>query len=246
MTVLSPAQNGHAAKTIGFEAPGAATTTSTFCAPACGTIALANNAEGAIVGYYTDPNVVPHGFVRSPDGHILSFDAPGADLGADLNQGTAAYSINDWGLIAGEFEDSSNVFHGFLRYPDGSFTTFDAPGAGRAAFLGTQSFDVNVEGASAGIYFETMARNTDLFAPAMARLRRLIRRVRLAPWFARKPALALRAKSQDPITTRPASLTVLYAIQAGRSGPSTRPEQELAQAKARSLRGCSHRLVYRR
>src|ERR1700689_1327651 len=75
----------------------------------------------------------------------------------------------------------------------------------------------------------TTARNTDLFAPAMARLRRLIRRVRLAPWFARKPASALRAKSQDPATTRPASLTVLYAIQAGGSGPSTRPEQELAQ-----------------
>jgi len=154
MTVLLPAQNGHAAKIIGFEAPGAATTTSTFCATACGTIALANNAEGAIVGYYTDPNVVPHGFVRSPDGHIPSFDAPGAGLGANLNQGTVAYSINDWGLIAGEFEDTSNVFHGFLRYPDGSFTTFDAPGAGRGAFLGTQPFNVNVEGASAGIYFD--------------------------------------------------------------------------------------------
>jgi hypothetical protein len=86
MTVLSPAQNGHEAKIIGFEAPGAATTTSTFCATACGTIALANNAEGAIVGYYTDPNVVPHGFVRSPDGRILSFDAPGAGLGANLNR----------------------------------------------------------------------------------------------------------------------------------------------------------------
>ena len=86
-----------------------------------------------IVGGYTDKNVVPHGFLRSPDGHIISFDAPGAGLGKGLDQGTYAYSINDLGWIAGELQDSSFVYHGFVRLPDGSINVFDAPDAGTAS-----------------------------------------------------------------------------------------------------------------
>src|SRR5208337_4953310 len=61
----------------------------------------------------------------------VSFDAPGAGLGHGLDQGTYAFGINNLGVIAGYFQDSSNVFHGFVRYRDGSFTTFYAPGAGK-------------------------------------------------------------------------------------------------------------------
>jgi hypothetical protein len=154
MTTPSPAQNGHAPKLIAFEAPDAGTVSSPLCAPACGTLALANNAEGAVVGYYTDANIVNHGFLRTPNGHILSFDAPGASLGAKLDQGTFPFSINDWGLIAGALQDSGNAFHGFVRYPDGSFSTFDALAAGTSAFQGTEAFDVNLEGATAGIYVD--------------------------------------------------------------------------------------------
>ena len=85
------------------------------------------------MGFYTDTNVVAHGFLRTPDGKVTSFEAPGAGLGHGLDQGTVAYSINDLGVIAGQYQDSNYVFHGFVRYPDGSFTKFDAPGAGTGA-----------------------------------------------------------------------------------------------------------------
>jgi hypothetical protein len=139
---------------ITFDAPGAGTLNSAVCAPDCGTVANANNDLGVIVGYYTDANIVPHGFLRDVDGKITSFDAPGAGLGANLNQGTVAYSINDWDAIAGQFQDASYVFHGFVRYPDGAFATFDAPSAGTGAFQGTQALDINLVGTTAGYYVD--------------------------------------------------------------------------------------------
>lgn len=122
-----------------------------------GTYAFANNDEGAVVGFYTDGNVVPHGFLRTPAGKFVSFDAPGAGLGEGLDQGTVAYSINDLGVIGGQYEDDMNIFHGFLRYPNGSFVTFDAPGAGTGANQGTLAYSINLEGAAAGIYFDSMS-----------------------------------------------------------------------------------------
>ena len=139
-----------------FDAPNAGTTSVPECAPFCGTQPLANNDEGAIVGTYTDAQVVPHGFLRTPSGHFVSFDAPGAGLGANLDEGTVAVAINDFGVIAGQFEDANITFHGFIRYPDGSFVTFNAPGAGAVPGQGqgTLAYSLNLEGTTAGIYFD--------------------------------------------------------------------------------------------
>lgn len=82
---------------VEFDAPGAATTVSPNCGTGCGTVAYANDDWGDSVGFYTDANVVPHGFLRTRDGRFISFDAPGTGLGAGLNQGTAAFAINDLG-----------------------------------------------------------------------------------------------------------------------------------------------------
>ena len=130
------------------------------CAPLCGTVAYDNNDLGEIVGSYTGTNIVPHGFLRLPNGQITLFDAPGAGLGPGLNQGTAAIAINDLGEIAGQFQDSNYVFHGFVRYPNGAFTTFDEPNAGTQAnpsqsfFPGTMAFNINLRGTTAGIYID--------------------------------------------------------------------------------------------
>jgi hypothetical protein len=60
---------------------------------------------------------VYHGFLRSPDGKIATFDAPGADTTpGDLN-GTFALSINDRGAITGYYIDTNNVSHGFVVLP---------------------------------------------------------------------------------------------------------------------------------
>lgn len=74
--------------------------------------------------------------MRAPDGTFTRFDAPGAGTGA--LQGTIAGNINPAGAIAGNYWDSSNLSHGFLRRaPHGTFTTFDAPGAGTDPGQGT-------------------------------------------------------------------------------------------------------------
>ncbi len=151
---LTTSVPSYAQEPIVFDAPGAATVSSPACAPDCGTLPFGNNNLGMIVGFYTDVNIVPHGFLRKPDGEIISFDAPGAGLGYGLDQGTVAFDINDLGLISGQYQDSNYVFHGFIRYPDGSFTTYDVPGAGTGAYQGTYPCEINLEGETAGMYFD--------------------------------------------------------------------------------------------
>ena len=134
------------------------------------------------MGYYTDPQVVPHAFVRTPDGHITPFNAPGDGEGAGLNQGTVAYAINDFGVIAGQFQDSKYLYHGFVREPDGNITPFEAMGAGTGAGQGTLAWGVNMDGATAGVYTSTTAiPSTAFFVPATAWFRPSIQRNRSAP-----------------------------------------------------------------
>jgi hypothetical protein len=142
------ANGAHQGTLIEFDGPDASTE------PGLGTLAFANNDLGEAVGTYTDTNLVPHGLIRAADGKITSFDAPGAGLGAGLEQGTVAISVNDFGEIAGQFEDPSDVFHGFIRFPNGAFETFDAPGAGTGENQGTLAFNINPQGATAGIYID--------------------------------------------------------------------------------------------
>ena len=138
-----------------FDAPHATTEDSSLCAPNCGTIAFANNDQGVVVGFYTDKNVVPHGFIREPNGKIHEFDAPGAGLGHGLNEGTVAYAVNNQSVVAGEFEDPQLVFHAFVRDAAGAFTVFDAPGAGTGAGQGTVVYNINTSGATSGVYIDT-------------------------------------------------------------------------------------------
>jgi len=111
------------------------------------------NPEGAITGEYIDANFVSHGFLREPHGTIITFDAPGVGPGGgDNSEGTHASSINPAGAITGSYDDAENVSHGFLREPDGKFTTFEAPGAGTSPLFGTFAASINPAGAIAGYY----------------------------------------------------------------------------------------------
>jgi uncharacterized membrane protein len=99
------------------------------------------NFWGTSVGNYMDSsaNLVQHGLIRHLDGSFTKFDAPGAGIGP--NQGTGCpgcfAGLNDFGVIAGIYADSNTVYHGFIRTPNAKFTSYDAPGAGTAAFQGT-------------------------------------------------------------------------------------------------------------
>lgn len=112
------------------------------------------NNRGAITGDYTDAHNVTHGFVRSPSGKFTTFDAPGARSVQGTFEGTLPSSINGEGTITGNYMDSKEVIHGFLRNPAGGFITFDAPGARSAANNGIFPKRINDAGAITGHYID--------------------------------------------------------------------------------------------
>ncbi len=139
-----------------------------------GTFPFAISDRGAIAGFYLDASNVYHGFLRarphekgdeedeSPTGATFNtFEAPGADTTAGSFNGTFAFSINSAGAIAGEYVDASSVSHGFLRARDGTFTTFDAPGAGTGAFQGTIASNINPAGTIEGVYIDASGADHD-------------------------------------------------------------------------------------
>jgi len=124
-----------------------------------GTLSVGINPAGEIVGLYLDANNLFHGYLRAPDGSFTEVESPGAGTGT--YQGTSACefmacfgSINPAGTVTDAYADASNVVHGFLRTPDGKFTTFDAPGAGSGNYQGTQPTGINAEGAITGFYVD--------------------------------------------------------------------------------------------
>src|SRR5439155_241715 len=132
-----------------FDAPGSGT------GPGQGTIAFAINPAGTISGRYADPAGSIHAIVRTPDGAIISFDAPCAGTGP--GQGTfvfTGYCLNPAGAIAAASLDASNVYHGVLRAPDGTMTTFDPPDAGTGPFQGTLPLGINQSGTIEGEYVD--------------------------------------------------------------------------------------------
>ncbi len=73
------------------------------------------NVNGLIAGNYSTSDNVSHGFLRTPDGSLTTFDEP------DATSFTRIYGLNNAGEIAGSFFYASGG-GGFLRTPDGTFT----------------------------------------------------------------------------------------------------------------------------
>jgi hypothetical protein len=128
----------------------------TFDAPgAIATFAAQINPAGVIAGDYADASNVSHAYLRAPDGDITSFDAPGAGTGPGQGTMTGFIDcINPEGAMTGYLIDASNVFHGYVRAPDGNITTFDAPGAGTGAGQGTFPAGINLFGMIEGNYVD--------------------------------------------------------------------------------------------
>jgi hypothetical protein len=71
------------------------------------------------------------------------------------------------GRIAGPYIDSSNVYHGFLRNPNGQITEWEPPGAGQGPNLIVHVNTINPQGWIVGTYedvhqrYHAFARRTD-------------------------------------------------------------------------------------
>ena len=74
-----------------------------------------DSTSGVITSGYLDENYIYHGYLRSPGGTFIDFDAPGAGKG--YTQGIFPIGLNDSGVITGFYLDSNNVYHGLLRQP---------------------------------------------------------------------------------------------------------------------------------
>ena len=153
LLALNSSASAQESRIITFDAPGSGTVANAFN----GTFATAINAVGTVAGYYNDSNLVSHCFIRTADGKITTFDAPGADINPADAAGSIINAINAFGAAAGIYLDSSFVSHGFVRSPNGKFTTFDAPGAGY-----TNPIAINLEGAVVG-YYQDSSSSTRAF-----------------------------------------------------------------------------------
>jgi len=130
---------------ITFDVPGAGTSAGQGTEALVGAI----SPSGAVTGPYIDASNVYHGFLRTPDGTITTFDAPGAGTAAGQGTGPGNVScLNPRGSIAGGYTDANNMTHAFIRAPDGTFTTFDGPGAATFTFADS----INPAGAVTAFY----------------------------------------------------------------------------------------------
>ena len=75
------------------------------------------NNRGAVTSMYLDSNYTSHGYLRTADGKFTTFDVPGADITPGDGGGSFPATINDFGVIAGWYIDSSFGIHGFVRTP---------------------------------------------------------------------------------------------------------------------------------
>jgi hypothetical protein len=111
-----------------------------------GTLAVAINDAAEVAGTYVDAQVVPHGFLRTRDGTIVTFDPP---CGGTFDNRTRVVAINNQGAIAGQCEMSSGI-QGYVRQPDGSFTVFPAPPGGKFVIVRA----INDHGLITGCFFD--------------------------------------------------------------------------------------------
>jgi hypothetical protein len=125
-----------------------------------GTLPTGIDATGDIAGVYSGTDGIYHGFLRAANGTFSPpIDVPNAAKGG-LFPGTFPFSLNDSGVIAGFYEDSSGLNHGFVRAADGTITApLDAPGAttGNIGMFpgGTVNVSINSSGVVTGGYFDT-------------------------------------------------------------------------------------------
>jgi hypothetical protein len=160
LTIPASAQEG-GSNLIPFDPPGAGT--GPYQGTGCFGCTFGINQSGAIAGTYLDANNVFHGFLRHPWGGFVTFESPGADTTPNSYNGTFAQNINDDGSIAGFYADVQGVPHGFLRSPEGAFTTFDVPGAVNGTWPIFLNHESDVVGFSldANLLFHAFLRRRD-------------------------------------------------------------------------------------
>ena len=114
------------------------------------------NDLGVVAGSYYDANTfVEYGYVRTANGHVTKFAAPGA--GTAQFTGTNVFAVSLQGAITGYGADDNFDALGFVRTFDGKITSFDVPGQieGAGNDYGSAGWAINAEGVVAGRWRDT-------------------------------------------------------------------------------------------
>jgi hypothetical protein len=117
------------------------------------------NDLGEVAGDWSDAaTLTSHGMLLHSDGKLVTFDAPNAvkDTFGGLGQ-----ALNLWGSFAGTYADANYGVHGYVRYANGKFAEFTAPGGGTSGFQGTWSASLNLLGTVVGYSVEPNGSTAD-------------------------------------------------------------------------------------
>ena len=112
--------------------PGAVTTYADFV-----------NAAGAVVGSYLDPDGMPHGFIRNPDGSFTTIDIPETPNLEFLFVNT----ITDFGVVAFRAKAVNDILRSYILLPDGILYEVQLPGS-----VNTVVRNVNQDASIIGYY----------------------------------------------------------------------------------------------
>lgn len=128
-----------------------------------GTSVAGVNLFGIIAGSYTDAKNISHSYLREPSGSITTFDPPGtAEIYYPAFNGSGVFALNALGSLGGYFVDKKLRVHGYVRSPDGKFTTYDWPGEcatnQRRGCHGSGVWDINDFGVIVGPYEDTSGK----------------------------------------------------------------------------------------
>jgi len=117
------------------------------------TVPTSVNQAGEIAGIWFDVNSKSHGFVRSPQGTLTSFDPPLGVTGF-----ITLPNINRAGVVVGSYLTGSYltgyVLHSFERSPHGAITLIEIPGASS-----TQVTALNDLGTIVGSYLDAKGQH---------------------------------------------------------------------------------------
>jgi hypothetical protein len=108
-------------------------------------------------------DLLPH-----DDGAVyVEFVVPGSTCEASFPRCTTPVAINQSGAVTGYYADTNASFHGFVRSPFGSITTFDGPDATCPSYFSvcTNPVGINQQGAITGYYCDAVTCHGFLRAP---------------------------------------------------------------------------------
>ncbi|HWF40173.1 MAG TPA: hypothetical protein VG322_16730 [Candidatus Acidoferrales bacterium] len=128
-----------------------------------GTFPMSISENGELIGHYTaGEHGADRGFIRHKEGAIENIEPPGSITddavhadpeGYVLHAITDPLSINSNGEIAGYFDDTNGLVHGFVRRAAGNFEIVEVPGASTGSGLGTFPTSINHRGEVTGYYY---------------------------------------------------------------------------------------------